>query len=141
MLVATRYSRAMATATNRKFLCLIYLDEAAVAAMPARELSDLNAAHLDFNDRLRTTGHLITAEALAPAATAATVRVRQGVPSVTDGPFTEAKEVVAGFYLIEARDLQDATALAALIPSAGIATIEVREATQLVVEGREPRWG
>jgi hypothetical protein len=131
----------MTTATTRRYLCLIHLDPAKLAAMPARELSDLNAAHLDYNDRLRASGHLIAAEALAPAAAAATVRVRHGVPSVTDGPFAEAKEVVAGFYLIEARDAEEAAAIASRIPSASFATVEIREATQLVVDGREPRWG
>ena len=130
----------MATA-SRRFLCLIHLDEAKLAELPARELSDLNAAHLDFNDRLRGSGHLIAAEALAPAAAAATVRVRNGVPSITDGPFAETKEVVAGFYLIQAGDRQEAADIASRIPSARFATVEVREATQLVVDGREPRWG
>ena len=141
MLRAARYSPRMATATGRKYLCLIHLDEAKLAALPAGELSDLNAAHLDYNDRLRASGHLIVAEALAPAATTATIRVRNGATSVTDGPFAEAKEVVAGFYLIEARDREEAVAIASRIPSASLATIEVREATQLVVVGREPRWG
>ena len=140
MLRAPRYSRGMATA-SRRYLCLIHLDEAKLAELPARELSDLNAAHLDFNDRLRASGHLIAAEALTPAAAAATVRVRNGAPSITDGPFAETKEVVAGFYLIQARDREEAAGIAARIPSASFATVEVREATRLVVEGREPRWG
>jgi len=124
-----------------KYLCLIHLDEEALAAMPAAEMSTLNAAHLDFNDGLRKTGHFIVAEALEPAATTATLRVRQGKTTVTDGPFAETKEMVAGFYLIEARDLDEAVAIAARIPSAPLGTIEVRPARQLVVEGRPLRWG
>ena len=124
-----------------KYLSLIYLDEQVLDAMPAGEMSALNAEHLDFNDGLRASGHFIQAEALEPARTTACVRVRGGKASVTDGPFAEAKELVAGFYLIEARDLSEATEIAARIPSARLGTIEVRPARQLVVEGREPRWG
>ena len=124
-----------------KYLCLIHLNEEELNARPARELSALNAEHLDFNDRLRESGHFIVAEALQPAAEAACVRVRTEQASVTDGPFTEAKELIAGFYLIEARDMREATDIAARIPSARLGTVEVRAARQLVVDGRAPRWG
>jgi hypothetical protein len=66
------------------------------------------------------------------------VRVRQGKASVTDGPFTETKELVAGFYLIEARDLSEAIQVAARIPSAPLGTVEVRPTRQLIVESRQP---
>ena len=124
-----------------KYLCLIYLDERELESIPAPEMSALNAAHLDFNDGLRASGHFIVAEALEPARTAARVRVRQGKTSVTDGPYAETKEMVAGFYLIEARDMDEALGIAARIPSAGLGTVEVRQARQLHVEGRPPRWG
>ncbi len=106
--------------------------------MPAAEMNTLNAKQLDFNDTLRKSGHFIEAEALEPARATACLRVRNGKPSVTDGPFTESKELVAGFYLIEARDMKEAVQLAAKIPSAPLATIEVRPTRQLVVEGRQP---
>jgi hypothetical protein len=121
-----------------KYLCLIYLDENELDAMPAADLNTLNAAHLDLNDGLRTSGHFIEAEALQPARTTACVRVRKGKVSVTDGPFIEAKELVAGFYLIEARDLNEAIEVASRIPSATFGTVEVRPTRQLVVEGRYP---
>jgi hypothetical protein len=124
-----------------KYLCLIHLDEKELEKMPAGEMSDLNAEHLDLNDNLRTSGHFIVAEALEPARTTACVRVRQGKTTITDGPFAEAKEVVAGFYLLEARDMAEAIALAARIPSARLGTVEVRPARRLVVEGRPLRWG
>jgi hypothetical protein len=124
-----------------KYLCLIYLDEKQLDAMPAGEMSALNAKHWDFNDDLRETGHFIVAEALEPAKATACVRLRDGKVSVTDGPFTEAKELVAGFYLIEARDMREATEIASRIPSAHLGTVEVRPARQLTVQGREPRWG
>ena len=124
-----------------KYLCLIYLDEEKLNAMPAKDMSDLNAEHLDFNDGLRESGHFLTAEALEPAKASACVRVRGGKASVTDGPFTESKELVAGFYLLEAADMKEALDIAARIPSARIGTVEVRPARQLVVEGRPLRWG
>src|SRR6185295_2151440 len=70
-----------------RYLCLIYLKEEEMDAMPAREMSELNARHLDFNDGLRISGHYIEAEALDPARSTACVRVRQQKASVTDGPF------------------------------------------------------
>lgn len=124
-----------------RYLCLIYLDESELAAMPAREVSDLNGRHLDFNDALRGTGNFIVAEALGPAQETKKISKRTGKVHVTDGPFTEAKEVVAGFYLIEADTLEQATEIASRIPSAAIGTIEVRPCRQLIVEGRPLRWG
>jgi hypothetical protein len=119
-----------------RYLCLIYLDEKKMDAMPTSDMDELNAAHLDFNDRLRASGHFIEAEALAPGRDTAYVQVREGRASVTDGPYTETKELVAGFYLIEARDLDEAILLAAKIPSAPLGTIEIRPTRQLVVPGR-----
>jgi hypothetical protein len=116
-----------------KFLCLIYLDEDKMDAMPASEMSALNARHLAFNDGLRKSGHFIEAEALEPGRTTSTLRVRQGKSSVTDGPFTESKELIAGFYLIEARDQTEAVEIASQIPSAPLGTIEVRPTRQLIV--------
>lgn len=120
-----------------KYLCLIYLDEQRMDAMPPGEMNDLNARHVAFNEGLRTSGHFIEAEALQPGRTTACVRVRQGKPSVTDGPFTESKELVAGFYLIEARDMSEAVEIAARIPSAPLGTVEVRAIRRLIVDGRE----
>jgi hypothetical protein len=119
-----------------KYLCLIYLDEQQMDALPAAEMDSLNARHLDLNDDLRRSGHFVEAEALEPARTAATLRMRQGRPSVTDGPFAEAKEVVAGFYLLEARDRDEALSIAARFPSAPLGRVEVWPTRQLVVEGR-----
>ena len=118
-----------------KFLCLIHLNEKELDAMPADEMNSLNARHLEFNSGLRKTGHFIEAEALEPAAAMARVRVRKGKTSVTDGPFAETKEIVAGFYLIEARDLHEATEIASRIPSATLGTVEVRPTRKLIVDG------
>src|SRR5512133_3376867 len=119
-----------------KYLCLIHLNEKELDALPAGDLDALNAAHLDFNDGLRTSGHFTEAEALARAGTTTCVRVRDGEATVTDGPFAETQEVVAGFYLIEARDRSEAIEVASKIPGAAHGTVEVRATHQLVVEGR-----
>jgi hypothetical protein len=120
-----------------KYLCLIYLNEPQLDAMPADEMNALNARHVAFNDGLRASGHFIEAEALQPGRTTACVRVREGKPAVTDGPFAESKELVAGFYLIEARDMAEAVEIAAKIPSAPLGTVEVRAIRRLIVDGRE----
>ncbi len=118
-----------------KYLCLIHLDEQELDAMPAGDSIALNRRHLAFNDELRAGGQLVEADALEPARQTATIRVRQGKTIVTDGPFAEAKEMVAGFYLIEAPDLAEAVRIASRIPSAYFATIEVRPTRQLIVDG------
>lgn len=102
-----------------KYLCLVYSEEKMLAAVPDFEC-------LAYDAKLRGSGHCIASKALEPVATATTVRMRNGQLSVTDGPFAETKEQLAGFYLIEARDLQDAVQLAANIPPARVGSIEVR---------------
>jgi hypothetical protein len=116
-----------------KYLCLIHLDEEKMDAMPDKEMRELNAKHLAFNEGLRKSGHFVEADALEPGRTTSTIRVRQGKTSVTDGPFAESKELVAGFYLIEARDQAEAVEIASRIPSAPLGTIEVRPTRQLIV--------
>ncbi len=124
-----------------RYLCLIHLDERHLKAMPAADESALNGRHLDFNDHLRASGHFIVAEALESSPAGSCVRVRDGKTMVTDGPYAESKEMIAGFYLLEAETMEEAITLAAQIPSATFGTVEVRPARQLHVEGRAPRWG
>jgi hypothetical protein len=102
-----------------KYLCLVYGDESRLAAMDDHDC-------LAFDASIRTSGHCIASEALEPVATAATVRVRNGRVTVSDGPFAETKEQLAGFYLVEARDLNEAIQLASRIPPANVGSIEVR---------------
>jgi len=102
-----------------KYLCLVYGEEQALQAMDDRHC-------VAFDDEVRRTGHCIASEALQPAATATTVRVRNGKLSVTDGPFAETKEILAGFYMIEARDLNEAIQIASKIPPAQVGSVEVR---------------
>jgi len=118
-----------------RYLCLIYLDEKELAAMPEPEMSALNARHLAFNEEILKGGQFIEAEALQPAAAATCLRVRNGKLSLTDGPYMETKEMVAGFYLIEARDLNEAIHIASNLPSAPLGTVEVRPCRDLEVNG------
>jgi hypothetical protein len=109
-----------------KYLCLVYLEEQKLHVVPDRECADCGQG-------LRASGVLLAAEALQPVDTATTVRVRNGKLSVTDGPFAETKEALAGFYLIDARDLNDAIQVAAKIPPAREGSIEVRPIRELSV--------
>ena len=118
-----------------RYLCLIYHDEKTLAAMPEKEMNELNARHLAYNEELLAGGRFIEAEALEPAAAATCVRLRNGRVNLTDGPYAETKEMVAGFYLVEARDLNEAIQIAASLPSAHLGIVEVRPCRNLVVDG------
>ena len=108
-----------------KYLCLVYGEEQAISKMP-------DAHCVAFDEEVRKSGHCIASEALQPVSTATTVRVRNGKVSVTDGPFAETKEQLAGFYLLEARDLNEALQMAAKIPPAREGSVEVRPVRELV---------
>jgi hypothetical protein len=107
-----------------KYLCLVYMEEKTLDAVPD---SDCMA----YGESLRKSGRYIAAEALQRVDTATTVRVRDGKVSLTDGPFAETKEQLAGFYLIDARDLDEAVQVAAKIPPARVGSIEVRPVREL----------
>ena len=107
-----------------KYLCLVYLEESKLHAVPDAEC-------IACGEALRKSGHHLAAEALQPVSTATTVRVRNGSVSVTDGPFAETKEQLAGFYLVDARDLNEAIRLAAKIPPARVGSVEVRPIREL----------
>ena len=107
-----------------KYLCLVYLEDQKLHAVPDRECATCG-------DGLRKSGVLIAAEALESTHTATTVRIRNGKLSITDGPFAETKEQLAGFYLIDAGDLNDAIQIAAKIPPAREGSIEVRPVREL----------
>lgn len=109
-----------------KYLCLIYDDEQTLAEMPKAESAAFMGEYFAFTEAIRESGHLIVGEALQPVNTATTVRIRNGRTSTTDGPFAETKEQFGGFYLIEARDLNDAIQVASRIPSARTGSVEVR---------------
>jgi hypothetical protein len=107
-----------------KYLCLVYLEPDKLHAVPDRECAACG-------DGFRRSGVLLAAEALQPVDTATTVRVRNGKAVITDGPFAETKEQLAGFYLIDARDLNEAIQAAAKIPPAREGSVEVRPVRDL----------
>ena len=109
-----------------KYLCLVYLSPEQWNAAP-------DEACLACSNDLRASGHLLGGTPLHPTHTATTVRVRNGQLSVTDGPFAETKEQLAGFYFIEARDLNEAIQIASKIPPAQFGSIEVRPTRELQV--------
>lgn len=109
-----------------KYLCLIYDEEKTYAGMSKAETEAFMGEYFAFTDGIKKSGHYIGGEALKPVHTATTVRVRSGKMSTTDGPFAETREQLGGYYLIEAKDLNDAIQVAAKIPSARIGSIEVR---------------
>jgi hypothetical protein len=114
-----------------KYLCLVYLDDAHWSACPDQEC-------FDFARELAESGRLVAAEPLHPGHTATTVRLRNGQTALYDGPFAETKELLAGFYLIDANDLNEALAIAARIPPAKYGSIEVRPVRELSVAGNHP---
>ena len=111
-----------------KYLCLVYLDDAHWSACPDQDC-------FEFAGELAGSGRLLAAEPLHPVHSATTVRVREGKATFYDGPFSETKELLAGFYLIEAKDLNEALAIAARIPPAKYGSIEVRPVRALDVAG------
>ncbi len=115
-----------------KFLCAVFVDEQKMASLPSTEAQALDDASIANDKDLQKSGRLIAAQALKPAHTAATVRVRKGKVLVTDGPFAETKEQLGGFLLIEAKDRDEAIKLMSRVPVAGYGTIEVRPVQELV---------
>ena len=107
-----------------KYLCLVYGAENEISKMDDHEC-------LAFDRSIRASGHCVASEALEPVATAKTVRIRGGKASIVDGPFAETKEQLAGFYLLEARDLNEAIQMAAKIPPAREGSVEVRPVRDL----------
>jgi hypothetical protein len=114
-----------------KFLFAIYHDENVLDALPEAELQALIDSALDYDEDIRRSGHYIVSNALQSSRTARTIRVRDGKISTTDGPFAETKEQLGGFFLIEARDMDEACAVAARFPPARIGIIEVRPVQEL----------
>jgi len=115
-----------------KYLCLVYAEEASLHSLPDSPEDDECQAYADL---LAESGHMLGGEPLEPVRSAVTVRVRDGKTSVTDGPFAETKEQLTGFYLVDARDLNEAIRIAENIPPARVGSIEVRPVRELQVNG------
>lgn len=113
------------------YLCLVYSDENELHSLPD---SPSDPECVAYAQSLQDSGHLLVGQALESVRTATTVRVRHGKITVTDGPFAETKEQLAGFYMIEAHDLNEAIRIAAGIPPARVGSIEVRPVRTLNVD-------
>jgi hypothetical protein len=114
-----------------RYLCLVYHDEAMIDALPASEYDAMMRDVLDYREALRRGGHHIDSSPLQNIDTATTIRVRNGKVQITDGPFAETKEQLGGFYLIDARDLNEAIRLASRMPPARLGSIEVRPVKEI----------
>jgi len=114
-----------------KFMFMIYHDENVLDALPEGEMQTVVDSALDYDEEIKRSGHYIVSDALQSSRTARTIRVRAGKVSTTDGPFAETKEQLGGFFLIEARDMDEACAVAARFPPLRVGTIEVRAVQEL----------
>lgn len=119
-----------------QYVLLIYGAES-TEAVPDDQMSDELDRYDVFTQHLRERGAMVAGEALQPTATATTVRVADGRTITTDGPFAETKESLGGFYLVEAADLDEAIAYAAMIPGATHGSIEVRPIWDFAAAGAE----
>ena len=117
-----------------KYMLLIYHDEQSWDAISEAEREQIYREYRNLSDQLQASGQFITGSELQPVTTATSVRVRDGEELVTDGPFAETREQLGGYFLIEAKNLDEATRIAARIPSARTGTIEVRPLVESAAE-------
>jgi hypothetical protein len=115
-----------------KYVCLVYIEEKTAEAMLKSEMDALMDETGTYHEALQQSGHLISAAGLQPVPTTTTVRVRKGKLSITDGPLAETKEVLGGFYVIEARDLNEAIQVASKSPSLRMGSVEVRPIDEFI---------
>lgn len=109
-----------------KYLLMICTDETAEARAPQAAMTEMMKQYFAFTQDAKDKGVYVGGNALQPTSTATTVRVRDGKTITSDGPFTETKEQIGGYYLMECKDLDEAIAWAARIPGASHGAIEVR---------------
>jgi hypothetical protein len=109
-----------------QYMCLIYDDEQVWQGMSEDERNTVFGEYGTFTQSIQESGNMVAGDALQPTSTATTVRIRNGETLMTDGPFAETKEQLGGYYLIDAKDADEALAIAARIPSARYGSIEVR---------------
>ena len=109
-----------------QYMLLIYDNEKEMQAARTGDVDKMMAGYREFTDSIMKSGHMKAGDALQPTSAATSVRIRNGKTLTTDGPFAETKEQLGGYYLIEAKDLDEATKIAARVPSAHTGTIEVR---------------
>lgn len=109
-----------------KYMLLVHHDEEAFNKISETKRAQMLEESVQLTHQLHANGQYVNASPLHPASTAAIVQVRDGKPLITDGPFVETREQLAGYFLIEARDLNEAVRIAARVPGARIGTVEVR---------------
>ncbi len=114
-----------------KFMFTIYHDEKVLEAMPEKEMQTLVDSAIEYAEELRRSGHYILSNALQRTETARTIRVRDGKVSTSVSPFAETKEQLGGFFVIEAKDMDEACAIAARFPPARVGVVEVRPVREL----------
>jgi hypothetical protein len=121
-----------------KFMVTIYHDEGVLDAMPEPEMQALVDSAIEYAEEIQRSGHYIASNALQRTGTARTIRVRGGKPSTTVGPYAETTEQLGGFFVIEAKDMDEACAIAARFPPARVAVIEIRP-VQTLTHSRDQR--
>ena len=114
-----------------KFMFTIYHDENVLDAMPEKDMQALVDGAIEYAEEIRRSGHYIASDALQRTTTGRTIRVRDGKVSTTVGAFAETKEQLGGFFVIEAKDMDEACAVAARFPPARVAVIEIRPVQEL----------
>ena len=117
-----------------KYMLLIYHDEQAWSGITEAERQQIYLEYRKLRSELEARGQFVTGSQLQPVSTATTIRVRDGKELITDGPFAETHEQLGGYFLIEAENLDEATSIAARIPSARTGTIEVRPLVETAAE-------
>lgn len=117
-----------------KYVALVYYSESEMKKLSQRDWDNLNQECMACGENLQGRGLMIGGQALMPVASATTLRVRSGQVDITDGPFAETKEQLAGFYLLEAKDLNEAISAASKIPPARLGSIEIRPVRELAAE-------
>jgi hypothetical protein len=121
-----------------QYLLLIYADESKLKSATQADQNAMFKEYGEFTASIVKTGNMKAGDALQPSSTATTVRVREGKTLTTDGPFAETREQLGGYYLVEAKDLDEAIKIAARIPGARTGSIEVRPIMQLPSDYRRP---
>ena len=114
-----------------KFMFTIYHDENVLDAMPEKEMQALVDSAIEYAEEIRRSGHYIASDALQRGRTARTIRVHADKVSSTVGPFVETKEQLGGFFVIEAKNMDEACAVAARFPPARVGVIEIRPVQEL----------
>src|SRR5262249_30267772 len=125
-LVSPNQTQAQRRRNPMQYMLLIYDNEKEMQAARTGDVDKMMASYREFTDSIVKSGNMKAGDALQPTSTATCVRIRNGKTLTTDGPFAETKEQLGGYYLIEAKDLDEATKIAARVPSARTGTIEVR---------------